>query len=174
MKRKLSTKTDYTCSYCNKIFKVPVILTPCNDYICAQHFSEEIYCISSRRGEECQRENWRISLREFFRLHDQFTPRTKSKLTNGMLQSFSRDSLQNRQTPPWTQRETLTKSLCKMIDQVKMVTRHSLTIYQSKTNRAYFWCGYTDLVPWNSSSGRKLDANAFVFSVSQTERWHAV
>jgi hypothetical protein len=31
-------------------------------------------------------------------------PETKSKLTNGMLQSFPRDSLQNRQTPRPTQR----------------------------------------------------------------------
>ncbi len=50
-----------------------------------------------------------------------------------------------------------------------MVTRHSLTIYQSKTNRVYIWCGYTDVVPWDSSSGRKLDANAFVFSLTETK-----
>jgi len=55
-----------------------------------------------------------------------------------------------------------------------MVTRHSLTICQSKTNRVYFWCGYTDVVPWDSSSGRELDANAIVFSLTETERWHAV
>ena len=31
MKQKLSPKSDYTCSYCNKIFKDPITLTPCND-----------------------------------------------------------------------------------------------------------------------------------------------
>ncbi len=54
------------------------------------------------------------------------------------------------------------------------VTRHSLTICQSKTKRVYFWCGYRDLVPWDSSSGRKWDANAFVFSLTNREMRHAV
>ena len=56
MKRKLSTKSDYTCSYCNKIFKDPIIL-PCSDNICAHHLKEEnvlkqnrIECVDCKRA----------------------------------------------------------------------------------------------------------------------------
>jgi hypothetical protein len=63
------------------------------------------------------------SLREFFPLHDQLTLRTKSKLTFGMLQSFSRDSLQNRQTSPRTQREKIDEISLQMNDQVKAFER---------------------------------------------------
>jgi hypothetical protein len=48
MKRKSSTKSDYTCSYCNKIFKDPVTL-PCNDNICAQHLRDDLSGVDCKR-----------------------------------------------------------------------------------------------------------------------------
>ncbi len=45
--------------------------------------------------------------------------RTKSKSTNGMLQSFSRDSLQNRQTSPRTQRENWRNLFAKWLTKSK-------------------------------------------------------
>ncbi len=48
MKRKSSTKSDYTCSYCNKIFKDHVTL-PCNDNICAQHLRDDLSGVDCKR-----------------------------------------------------------------------------------------------------------------------------
>jgi hypothetical protein len=49
--------------------------------------------------EKSVKENIEESIREFFRRHDQLTL-NKIKIDPGMLQSFPRDSQQNRQTSP--------------------------------------------------------------------------
>jgi len=91
--------------------------------------------VFERRGEECQRENWRnLSGNSFVSMIN--SPRTKSKLTNGMLQSFSRDSLQNRQTPPRTQREKIDEISWQMIDQVKAFERQYTTTNSDLTTRS--------------------------------------